>query len=75
MLVVVIIVMMIIVLLGLPIYLLCHLVDGAPQTARTNGICIGVLLVFTLLFSACLSLFTSKVLHSVGNQGHLSATI
>lgn len=62
---------MILVLLILPIYVLYHLVEGMPQTARTTGLCIGVLLVFTLLFSACLSLFTRMFSHALDNLGQL----
>jgi hypothetical protein len=53
-----IIVAMILALLILPIYLLYHLVDG-KQTNHMSALCIGILLSFTLLFSACLSVFTS----------------
>jgi len=63
-LVVAIIVAMILALLIVPIYLLYHLVDGT-QTQRTNAICIGILLIFTLLFSACLSLFTKAKRHEI----------
>lgn len=55
-------------LLIVPIYLLYRLVDGAPDgilTGNENAICIGVLLVFTLLFSAVLSLFTRAKRHEI----------
>jgi hypothetical protein len=58
-LVVVIITSMILTLLIVPIYLLYHLTRGVVTT-RSNAICIGILLIFTLLFSACISLFTSN---------------
>lgn len=50
---------MILVLLVIPIYLLYHFTDD-PQHPQRDFRCIGVLLVFTLAFSACISLFTSK---------------
>jgi hypothetical protein len=50
---------MILVLLIIPIYLLYHLTRGAEST-RITAICIGVLLISTLLFAAGISLFTSK---------------
>jgi hypothetical protein len=59
-----IITMMILFLLVVPIYLLFHLVDQR-NTNRTDSICIGVLLVFTLAFSAALSLFTRAKRHEI----------
>ena len=59
-----IIVVMILVLLIVPIWLLYHLTQGL-ETARSNAICIGILLIFTLLFSACISLFTRARRHEI----------
>ena len=50
---------MILVLLIVPIYFLYRLTEGV-ESSRANAQCIGILLVFTLLFSACISLFTSE---------------
>lgn len=50
---------MILILLVVPIYLLYHFTDD-PQDLHGDIRCIGVLLVFTLAFSACISLFTRK---------------
>ena len=55
-------------LLVLPIYLLYHFVNGAPNgvmTGNQNAICMGILLVATLLFSAVLSLFTRAKRHEI----------
>jgi hypothetical protein len=59
-----IITMMILVLLVVPVYILYHLVN-TKETARTDGICLGTLLVFTLAFSAVLSLFTKARRHEI----------
>jgi hypothetical protein len=59
-----IITIMILVLLVVPIYILFHLVDG-NYTSRTYSICIGVLLISTLAFSAVLSLFTRARRHEI----------
>ena len=54
----------ILVLLIVPVYALYDLVNtlGNNQTAT---VCIGILLVFTLIFSAVLSLFTSARRHEI----------
>ena len=54
------IILAILVLLVVPIYLLLHLTIGA-ETTHSNAVCIGILLISTLLFSACISAFTSKI--------------
>ena len=54
-----ILVLVIAVLLVIPMYLLLHLTIG-PQTTHSNAICIGILLVSLILFSVCISVFTSK---------------
>jgi hypothetical protein len=59
-----IITLMILVLLVVPIYILFHLVDG-NNSSRTYSICIGVLLISTLAFSAVLSLFTRARRHEI----------
>ncbi|KAF2140473.1 uncharacterized protein K452DRAFT_288561 [Aplosporella prunicola CBS 121167] len=64
-LVLVIITMIILLLLVVPIYVLYHLTNDFPQEPRTTAIIIGVLLVFTLAFSAVLSLFTRARRHEV----------
>jgi hypothetical protein len=51
---------MILVLLVLPVYVLFALTSEDGRSPRDFD-CIGVLLVFTLLFSACISLFTSEL--------------
>ena len=51
--------LMILILLVVPIYVLYELTN-TDDSPRTNMVCIGVMLVFTLSFSACISLFTSK---------------
>jgi hypothetical protein len=62
-----IITVMILGLLIVPIYLLYNVVkDKAGNLdAHSTGICIGVLLVSTLLFSAVLSLFTRAKRHEI----------
>lgn len=58
---------MILFLLIVPIYLLYHLVsqDDGRLDGRNNAICIGLLLVFTLAFSAIMSLFTRAKRHEI----------
>ena len=56
--------MAILALLIIPIYLLYQLV-AEIGTSRSYTICIGVLLVFTLAFSAVLSLFTRARRHEI----------
>lgn len=58
---------MIVALLIVPIYLLYNLVKDKQGTldAHSTGICIGILLVCTLLFSAVLSLFTRAKRHEI----------
>jgi hypothetical protein len=55
----IIIIFMILLLLVVPVYLLLHVTIG-PETTHSNAICIGILLISALLFSACLSAFTSE---------------
>lgn len=55
---------MVILLLIIPIYLLWHLSDEV-QTTKTNSMTIGVLLIFTLVFSAVLSFFTRAQRHEI----------
>lgn len=59
-----IITIMLLVLLVVPVYILYHLVDKAGS-GKTDAICIGTLLVFTLAFSAVLSLFTRARRHEI----------
>lgn len=59
-----IITMIIILLLVIPIWLLYHL-SVSLNTQKSNVICIGVLLVATLVFSAVLSLFTKARRHEI----------
>ncbi|MCJ1244332.1 hypothetical protein MMC30_001530 [Trapelia coarctata] len=54
----------ILVVLVVPIWLLYHL-TAASGTGATNPLCIGVLLSFTLIFSAVLSLFTKARRHEI----------
>ncbi|KAK5728588.1 hypothetical protein LTR15_001725 [Elasticomyces elasticus] len=78
-------------LLIVPIYLLFHLIGGPREamSPHANAVCIGILLVFTLLFSAAMSLFTSAKKHEIlgaaaaycavlvvflGNVGNVSAS-
>ncbi|KAF8856191.1 hypothetical protein BDZ45DRAFT_654497 [Acephala macrosclerotiorum] len=55
---------MILALLIVPVYLLWHLTREA-ETGKSTAIIIGVLLVFTLIFSGALSLFTRAKRHEV----------
>lgn len=55
---------MILALLVVPIYILFRLVNDLGNN-RTDAICIGVILVSTLAFSAILSLFTRARRHEV----------
>jgi hypothetical protein len=57
-----IIVIMIMALLIVPIYILYHLVKD-KETGKADSICIATLLVFTLAFSAAVSLFTRAKRH------------
>ncbi|KAF2807251.1 uncharacterized protein BDZ99DRAFT_478754 [Mytilinidion resinicola] len=54
----------ILILLVLPIYILYHLIKDVG-TGKAYGICIGVLLLATLAFSAILSLFTRAKRHEI----------
>ena len=54
----------ILILLVVPIYVLYHIVNGV-ETHNAYAVCIGVLLVFTLAFSAVLSLFTRARRHEI----------
>jgi hypothetical protein len=66
-LVLLIITFLILVLLVVPIYVLYQLSDdeGDEPGSRRDFQCIGVLLVFTLAFSACISLFTKARRHEI----------
>ena len=55
---------MLLLLLIVPVYIMYHLVTNLGNN-RTDTICIGVLLVFTLAFSAVLSLFTRAKRHEI----------
>ena len=63
-LVTVIITFIIIALLILPIYFLWH-ISQLLETSQTTAITIGVLLVFTLVFSTVLSIFTRAKCHEI----------
>lgn len=56
---------MVLVLLIIPTYVLYHLTNDMKQNSRVTSLCIGVLLVFTLAFSAVLSLFTRAKRHEI----------
>ncbi|KAK4540333.1 hypothetical protein LTR36_009290, partial [Oleoguttula mirabilis] len=58
---------MILALLIVPIYLLYHLINAHDGvfSSRATAQCIGILLVFTLAFSAVLSLFTRAKRHEI----------
>jgi hypothetical protein len=60
---------MILALLVIPVYLLYRLTKGI-ETTRSNATCIGILLVFTLLFSACISMFTGRFLFDTTISTH-----
>jgi hypothetical protein len=60
----VIITLVILILLLVPVFVLYHLV-GNLGTHRTDSVCIGILLVFTLAFSAVLSFFTRAKRHEI----------
>ena len=55
---------MILVLLGVPIYMLYHMVSGVADP-HAYAVCIGVLLVFTLAFSVVLSIFIRAKRHEI----------
>lgn len=55
---------MILLLLILPIYTLWHL-SGEAQTQKTTAVTVGVLLIFTLVFSGVLSFFTRAKRHEI----------
>ena len=59
-----IVLLMILVLLVVPIYILNHLTEN-DRNPHANSQCVGVLLVFTLAFSACISLFTRAGRHEI----------
>jgi len=59
-----IITVMILILLIVPVWILYHLVN-TKGTSRTDGVCLGTLLVFTLAFSTALSLFTRARRHEI----------
>jgi hypothetical protein len=63
--VVVIITLVILLLLVIPIYLLYHVTSNFINTGRENAVCMGILLVSTLLFSAIISLFTRARRHEI----------
>ena len=56
--------MIIVVLLILPVYILFHLTNG-PSPPRVIALCMGVLVIFTLAFSAALSIFTRAKPHEI----------
>jgi len=60
-----IITLVILALLIIPVYLLWHLTRSGEFTNATTAVMIGVLLVFTLVFSGVLSLFTRAKRHEV----------
>lgn len=62
-----IITLMILFMLIVPIYFLYHLVErsNGAMTGNENAICIGVLLIFTLVFSAVMSFFTRARRHEI----------
>lgn len=62
-----IITLMILFLLIVPIYLLFHLVEHSHGFigGKANAVCIGILLIFTLVFSAVMSLFTTAKKHEI----------
>lgn len=62
-LVVAIITLMILILLVIPIYILYHLIR--LRSERSYALCVGVMVIFTLAFSAVLSLFTRARRHEI----------
>jgi hypothetical protein len=57
---------MILALLIIPVYVLYHISSTFSSTnATTNAICMGILLIATLLFSAALALFTKAKRHEL----------
>jgi hypothetical protein len=56
---------MILLLLVIPIYILYHVTARHVDTGSENAVCIGILLVFTLLFSTVISLFTRARRHEI----------
>jgi len=55
---------MILALLILPVYILYRITAG-PSAYNTDALCMGVLLIFTLCFSAGLSFFTRAQRHEI----------
>ena len=55
---------MILALLILPVYILYHITAG-PSAYNTDALCMGILLIFTLCFSAGLSFFTRAQRHEI----------
>lgn len=55
---------MVLVLLIVPIYMLYHLINDI-NTGRAYAICMGILVVSTLAFSAVLCLFTRAKRHEI----------
>ncbi|KAJ9603890.1 hypothetical protein H2200_011412 [Cladophialophora chaetospira] len=58
-------ILVILVLLVVPVYILFHVTDNEADSPRTEGICVGVLLISTLAFSAAVSLFSRAKRHEV----------
>jgi hypothetical protein len=56
---------MILALLIVPVYFLWHIAHTAIFTNATTAVIIGILLVFTLIFSGVLSLFTRAKRHEI----------
>lgn len=58
---------MVLALLVVPVYALYHVGSSFNETNenRSNAICMGILLVATLLFSAALALFTKAKRHEL----------
>jgi hypothetical protein len=55
---------MVLILLVLPVYAL-YRASGVVESTKSKAVCIGILLVATLLFSAVLSLFTKARRHEI----------
>jgi hypothetical protein len=51
----------VLILLIVPVYILFHLTDGKPDAPGMERVCIAVLVVSTLVFSAGVKLFSSEL--------------
>jgi len=58
-------ILMVLVLLIVPVYVLFHITDNRADTPGMEGLCVGVLLISTLAFSAGVTAFSRARRHEV----------